>query len=259
MIKWLSLLIILTVLSVNSVLSQVWRKTPIEVFAGFSGLHYFGDIGGTADASNLMGLKDINFASIRPGLIVGARYRITKPFQVKAYYSTGFLAQTDIGSRNEARNLAFSTFTNEFSVLAEYYILPESDENYFYSIMQVRGGLRHFKRPWSVYISLGAGALQYSVTAKNDLITDARFIGNKHFTMVIPGGIGIKYAIYPKISIGAELGAKYAFSDYIDGLTSIYSQHNDLFYSFVIKANFKLNYQTKRNIGVPRKRKFFFF
>lgn len=258
MIKWLSLLIIVTVSSVNFTWSQVWRKTPIEVFAGLSGLHYFGDIGGSASATNLLGLNDINFSAIRPGLIVGVRYRIAKPFQVKAYYSTGLISQTDIGSINETRNLAFSTYTNEVSVLAEYYLLPESDENYFYSIMQVRGGLRHFKRPWSVYVSLGAGALHYSVTAKNDLITHARFIGNKHYTMVIPGGIGVKYAIYPRISIGAELGAKYTFSDYIDGFTSIYSQHNDIFYSFVIKANFKLNYQAKRNIGVPRKRKFFF-
>lgn len=259
MIKWLSLLIVLTFSSVSYGWSQVWRKTPIEVFGGFSGLHYFGDIGGTADATNLMGLKDIKISSMRPGLIIGARYRISKPFQVKAYYSTGFLAQTDLGSRNERRNFGFFTYTNEVSVLAEYYFLPESDENYFYSIMQVRGGLRHFKRPWSAYVALGAGALNYYVSARDNLIGSNRFVGNKHFTMVIPVGIGVKYAVYPRISIGAELGAKYSLTDYIDGLTSIYSQHNDLFYTFVIKANFKINYQVKRNIGVPRKKKFLFF
>jgi hypothetical protein len=259
MFRRLAIILVFVLVAFGSLKAQVWKKTPIEAFAGLSGLHYFGDIGGSPDASNMGGLKDINFSKIRPGIYFGARYRISKPFQIKAYFASGFLAQSDYGSRNEARNFAFSTFTNELSVLAEFYIIPESDDNYFYSIMQIRGGLRHFRQPWALYVFGGAGALQFLVSPRESLVGSSRFIDDKSFSFVIPVGLGAKYAVMPRISLGMEFGVKYAFTDFLDGFTSPSSQHNDIFYSFVLKLNYKLNVQVKQHLGVPKKRRRFSF
>lgn len=259
MFRRLAIILVFALAISGSLNAQVWKKTPIEAFAGLSGLHYFGDIGGSPDASNLGGLRDINFLKIRPGIYFGARYRIAKPLQIKAYFASGFLAQSDFGSRNEGRKFAFLTFTNELSLLAEFYIIPESDDNYFYSIMQIRGGLRHFRQPWAVYVFGGAGALQFLVSPRESLVGSNRFIDDKNFTVVIPAGLGVKYAIMPRISMGMELGVKYTFTDFLDGFTSPTSQHNDIFYSFVLKANYKLNVQVKQHLGVPKKRRRFSF
>lgn len=234
--------------------SQPWKSARLEIFGGLSGFQYFGDIGGTADASNLLGLKDINLAKLRPGFIGGARYHITKPFQVKATYQIGYITQEDDGSRNEGRELSFSTVVNEITAIAEYYIIPESDENYYYSIMQVRGGLRHFKQPYSLYVFAGLGGSYYSVNPDELLQSSPRFNGDKHITMVIPAGIGFKYALIPKISLGLELTGRYTFTDYLDGYTSPYSKHNDVYYSFSILFNYKIQQTRKPNIGIRRKR-----
>lgn len=251
-----SLLLILT--TALAALPQQWKLAPLEVYGGISSFQYFGDIGGSATESNLLGLKDISFTKIRPGLTAGGRYQVIKPLVIKASYSFGFLTQSDIGSRNEPRNFAFRTMINEAYVGAEFYLIPESDENYFYSIMQVRGGLRHYKQPLSLYVSLGAGGVYYNAEARDDLLTSSRFVGDKSFTMIVPVGIGVKYAIMPKISIGAELKARYTLTDYLDGVTSSFSKFNDIYYSLNINVNYKIQKSRKRNIGLPRKRFFFF-
>lgn len=239
-------------------LAQPWKRTPYEAIGGISGLHYFGDIGGAATASTWYGLKDINFLKIRPGITAGMRYRFAKPFQVKALYTTGFLTQHDEGSRNHKRQYGFFAYMNELTVVAEYYIIPESDENYFYSIMQIRGRIRHYRKPFSLFVFAGGGAVYNMVWPRDRLVGAPRFNGNNTFAGIIPFGIGAKYALYPRISAGAELGLNYVFSDFIDGLTTRTSKHNDIYYNFNLNINYKLNYEIKRNIGVPKRRKFFF-
>ncbi|PKP36937.1 MAG: hypothetical protein CVT98_06780 [Bacteroidetes bacterium HGW-Bacteroidetes-15] len=255
--KTLIPLIVFTLLS-SFGYTQQWKLAPLELYGGIPTFHYFGDIGGSATESNLLGLKDITLRKLRPGINLGARYQIIKPLLIRGSYSFGFLAQSDINSRNEARNFAFSTIINEAYVSAELYIIPESDENYYYSIMQVRGGLRHFRQPLSLYVTLGAGGVHYRVTAKDALVGSSRFVGDKSFTMVVPFGIGIKYAIMPKVSLGAELIARYTMTDYLDGVTSDFSEFNDIYYSLNINVNYKIQKTRKKNIGLPRKRFFFF-
>lgn len=238
----------------SSTIAQQWKSAPLEIFGGISNFHYFGDIGGSPSESNWGGLRDINLRKIRPGLHIGARYQIIKPVTIKVNYDIGFLAQSDKNSKNDGRNLAFLTLINEFAVSGEFYIIPESDENYYYSIMQVRGGLRHFRQPFSLYVTLGAGGIYYNVWARDALTTHPRFVDTESWAMVIPVGIGAKYALMPSISAGAEIVARYTTTDYLDGYTSDFSEHNDIYYTFVLKVNYKIRQTRKRNIGLPRRR-----
>ena len=222
--------------------SQVWKLQRIEAFGGLSTYHYFGDIGGSADKSNLGGLKDINFKSIRPGFNFGGIFRLEERFYIKGYLSFGVLYQTDEGSKNEHRHLAFSTIANEFSLQGMYFIIPESNQNYYYSVMQMRGGLNRLNKPFSLYTFFGVGSLFYDVKPKDNLIGSASFKDNNSFAMVFPIGVGVKLNFIPRISFGAELGVRYVLSDTIDGLSTDNSQYNDIYYLF----NFKVFYRFPR-------------
>lgn len=223
----------------SSSMAQRWRIARLEISGGLTTLNYFGDIGGSASSSNFMGLGDISLSSTRPGINLGAQYRLGERFYLQGTYNFGFITQSDIGSKNEARNYAFSTMVNEVAVQGAYYIIRESDEPYFYSALQTRKGFVQYKQPVSVYAFAGVGGLSYKVTAKESFEGSPRFDDSGTFSIVIPAGVGIKYALFPRISFGAELGARYAFSDLIDGFQPSASKSNDVYYM----VNFKLFYK----------------
>ncbi|HNV51744.1 MAG TPA: DUF6089 family protein [Tenuifilaceae bacterium] len=236
----LTLCLILSIAYSSS--SQTWKRHRLEVFVGLPISHYFGDIGGTASSNNLFGLKDVSFRALRPGLSVGAIYRLNQLLYIQASCNFAYLGSSDKGSRNEARNYGFSTYGSEITATALFYIIPESDRNYFYSVMDLRGGLRHINKPLSLYVFAGAGGLFYSVSPKFDLIDSDRFDNSENFTPIIPFGIGMKYQIMPRILLGAEFGARYVLSDYIDGLSPTQSKHNDTYYILNFKVAYRLPY-----------------
>jgi hypothetical protein len=222
--------------------SQTWKRHRLEVFLGLPTSHYFGDIGGTASSNNMFGLKDVSFKALRPGLSVGAIYRLNQLLYIQASYNFAFLGNSDKGSRNEARNYGFSTYGSEITATALLYILPESDRNYFYSVMDLRGGLSHINKPLSLYVFAGAGGLFYSVSPKLNLVDSERFDNSENFTPIIPFGVGMKYQIMPRILLGAEFGARYLLTDYLDGFSPTLSKHNDLYYILNFKVNYRLPY-----------------
>ena len=226
--------------------SQVWKLQRFEVYGAFTTFHFFGDIGGSADKSNLFGLKDISIRSTRPGFSAGGIFRLDEKIYLKADYSFGFLAANDVGSKNAYRGYAFSSLANEISVRGVYFIIPESNQNYYYTVMQLRGGLRKLNRPISVYTFLGVGSIFYHLSPNTELqdrIINDNIETGHNFAMLFPFGIGIKYAFIPRISLGAELSARYVLSDYLDGFSTQYSKFNDLYY----QINFKVYYRFPRS------------
>lgn len=251
------LTILLTVVISTVSFSQQWKTAPLELFGGVSLHQYFGDIGGSPGESSYLGLLDFKFSMLRPGLNLGARYQIMKPLTLKVSYSFGVLSETDKNSRYHDRNFAFNTIINQIAVGAEFYLIPESDENYYYSIMQIRGGLRHYHKPFSLYTTLGVGGLFLNVTPRESLVHSPRFDNSRKFTLSIPMGVGAKYALIPKIQVGAEVLLHLTLTDHLDGYTTKFSTFNDIFYTANLTATYKIQQTRKRNVGLPRRRRFF--
>ncbi len=225
--------------------SQAWKSAKLEVYAGVTAFQYFGDIGGAAGDTKLLGLMDIDLLKTRPGISLGARYHITKPIQIKSTFTSGLITKSDIGSKNETRNFAFSTMINELAVMGEYYLIPESDENYFYNIMQMRGGSTHITQPFSVYVTLGFGATMYNVTPKDRLDPNVNprspYKQNDKFATFIPVGGGIKYTFMPNFSFGVEIIGRLTSTNTLDGYDSPYSTYNDFYHSILFKVNYKIH------------------
>ena len=242
--------IFLLLLLANTGKAQSWKAAKLELFGGVSALQYFGDIGGAVGDTKLLGLMDIDIAATRPGLDLGARYQLSKPIHVRAHFTTGLLTKSDANSRNETRNFAFSTTVNELAVMGEYYLIPESDDNYYYNIMQIRGGLRHFRQPFSLYVTLGVGGFHYKVTPKELLATSPRFSQTTSLAAFFPVGIGIKYTFLPRISVGVELLGRITTTNELDGFASEFGNFNDVYNSLTFKVNYKI--PTGRKPGALR-------
>lgn len=223
--------------------SQTWKRNRIEFFIGLPINHYFGDIGGSSDKTSALGFKDISYRAVRGGLSFGTTYRLNQILYVQGAASIGFLGNTDKGSRNETRDYGFSTFGTEVSATAMLFIIPESEQNYFYSVMQLRGGLRHMNKPFSLYVFAGGGGLFYDVSPRQNLTLSDRFDNSQKITAIIPFGVGIKYKLWARTVLGAEFGGRYVLSDYIDGFAPTKSKYNDMYYILTFKVYHRFNYE----------------
>src|SRR6056297_1054009 len=225
--------------------SQRWKLQRLEVTAGIGSSHYFGDIGGTADESNLFGLKDIELRYSRPNVNIGARYRLEEDMNIKGNLVFGYLESSDDGSRNEPRNFAFSSSVYELSFQFEYSIIPEKTPVNF-SIGNLRRGLKSSKAALNTYVFAGIGGIFFSAKPLADFDGSDRFDGGNSFSLVIPVGVGVKYPINSQIGIGFELGGRWSTSDYLDGFASKYSSHNDIYYFSLLNVVFKMDTKYRR-------------
>lgn len=218
--------------------------------------HYIGDVGNISQTTMLTGYKNLRIRAIRGGLGGGAGYRVNPFITAQVSLNAGFFGNTDKGASYNDRGYRFSTFGTEIVAKGLYYIIPETDQNYYYRIMDLRGGLRHLNKPLSMYAFIGAGGLFFSVSANDALLsrippestTKKEVDESKFFTFVIPFGIGVKYEFYPRIQLGIEFGARYITTDYLDAFSSVYSKRNDMYYTM----NFNLYYKVPYNKFLKR-------
>lgn len=244
-LKYYFILILLILPLLSS--AQRWKLQRLEAVAGVGGVNYFGDIGGAADENNLFGLKDLELKFTRPNLNFGARYRINEKMNVKANLVFGYLEGSDEDSRNAARNYAFSTSVFELSAQYEYNIIPEKRPQR-YSVMALRDGLRTFNRTLNTYVFAGLGGIYFNPKPLADLEDSDRFTDSKHVTLVVPVGIGVKYPINSQLHIGLEIGGRWTASDYLDGLTTKFSNAFDIYYFSLLNVVFKIDTSNRRRL-----------
>jgi hypothetical protein len=233
------LLLILIFLPLLS-FSQRWKLQRLEVAGGIGSVNYFGDIGGAASENNLLGLKDLTIKYTRPNLNFAARYRITERYNVKTNLVFGYIEDSDENSKNASRNYSFSSSIFELSAQFEYNIIPERRPR-TYSVMSLRDGLRTFNRRWNFYVFAGLGGIYFNPKPLGDLEGDERFTDDKHFSMVFPFGLGLKYPLNSLIYVGFEVGGRWSTSDYLDGLTTQYSEANDIYYFTLLNVILKID------------------
>jgi hypothetical protein len=228
----------------GSIFAQSWKTSRYEAHFGIGTTNIYGDIGGTASTNNLFGLKDIKIKETGFSFYGGIRYRIQSNMCLKLNLIYGQPSKVaDIGSKNEVRQFTFKTSIFEPSVQYEYYFLPEYRDFGVKRLYNRRRMINNFSAI-SMYGFAGVGGLLYSPKLSYEgrpPQEGVEFVNNYgKFTLIVPFGIGIKYAYDKFWSFGFEFGRRLAFSDYIDGFSSIYSKNNDTYYFGVIHAVYKL-------------------
>lgn len=224
--------------------SQNWLLTRYEVHFGIGTTNVFGDVGGTADNSNLYGLKDIKIKETGPSFYIGMRYKFKEKHALKLNLIYGSAKSSDIDGKNSDRLFSYKTSLFEPSVQYEYYILSDS-RNYRTSRMYNRRGMVNNYAVLGIYVYGGVGGIffnpKFSYNSSRPPIDGVEFVDNyKKVSVVVPIGIGLKMAYNKFWSFGFEFGRRFTFTDYLDGLSTSFSHANDTYYFGNIHAIYKI-------------------
>lgn len=228
--KFFTILLFLTI--AHNSFSQKWKLTRYEVMAGVSFVNYFGDIGGATTPNNWFGLKDISLLGTRPSTILGIRYKLKQDMALKLNFNLGWMSGSDRNSLNEMREGSFNTFFLEHTLQYEYSVIAEDKKSFSFALFNKRGMMNNFSKI-NLYGYFGLGGLAFTpnYSTTNPVKDSLELIQNKFsYTFIIPAGIGVKYILSSHTAINFEFGARYAFSDYLDGYSNVRSSFNDVYY-----------------------------
>ena len=236
--KILFTVVLLAVLSANGN-AQLWKMRRYELSGGIGTTQFFGDIGGYSKGDNLLGLKDISLSHTRFNLSAAARYKIVSDVSVRVNLAFGSFHSTDARGSNENRGFESKTIFFESTLIGEFYFIKSKAEN---SFLLMKGSSYPFPKRFfpmvDCYVFSGIGGLSYNVKPNEKLEPYMTVPGG--FVPVIPVGLGANLTYSGTYNFGVELGARYSFSDNIDGYSSIYSKSNDMYYLLNFNFTYKI-------------------
>lgn len=230
--------------------AQLWKMKRYEAVASLGTSQFYGDVGGYSNGENAWGLKDITFKQTRFNVGVSFRYFIIDEVAARVSLSYVMLHATDDRGDNQTRGYESTTSLFEPALIGEYYFIRNRERNSF--LFQNRRGIsrnrvKDFFRSIDVYALTGVGGAAYKVNLNEKMESEYAETDMKKggFAAVIPLGIGAKLTLDPDILLGVELTGRYAFTDYLDGYTSVYSTRNDVYHTFSVTLNYRI--RTARN------------
>jgi hypothetical protein len=203
------------------------KKIFIVLLLGCLGLNSIAqksEIGGMVGTSFYLG--DLNptslFPSIQPCGGIIYRYNFNPRWALKANIIFAEVKASDSENNNQyARNLSFKSPITEISSQVELN---------FFNLFNIPAR-NHF----SPYIYLGLSVFSFNPQAElNGRYYDLQSLGTEGqgiegqndpyslVSMAIPFGFGVKWNIGKYISLGAEWGMRYTFTDYLDDVSTVY-------------------------------------
>jgi len=234
--KRLFFIIVIACFTVQVSDAQLWKLRRWEAEFGLGPSFSFPDIGGYSIGKNFLGFKDLSYRQTRFDLNANLRYRLSRTVNTRLSLTYAMLHATDARGSNEGRVYESTTSLFEPALMMEYYFIKNKYES---SYLFLKG-----KSLWTMLASLdfyafaGFGGVAFSVKGNDAL--EERGLTKNGFNLVIPGGIGTTLIYTPNINFGLELGARYAFTDYLDGYTSQYSKARDVYYFLNFTVTYKL-------------------
>lgn len=191
-------------------------------------------LGGDASSPYLNSFKNGLYNS---NISVGFRQKF-ESFSSSYYSSTFFsylasidfgkYSSTDAGSQTLS-DRGFSNISNilETSVRGEYSLAIGTPNGHY--------------TPNILFGFLGFGALYSSTDFTNFHKVRSYQIKNNTVAAFIPFGFGYQYQINPLWTVGAEIGWRYALSDFVDGLnTKENSRSNDVLYGLKLFGSYRI-------------------
>jgi opacity protein-like surface antigen len=215
-------------------MKRIWCLLPFLGFALMVQAQSF-DVGFQLGASNYLGDLSDNSGKVilkNSGFDIGAfaRYNFNRLVGVKLGFNYTNLSAEDASASFESirqRNLSFRSPVYEFALTGELNIPGFQSYN--------------LNQPISAYLFAGIGATIFDPQAiyENQWVSlqqigtegqgmDGFAAPYNTVTMVIPFGLGVKYAITDQLVLGLELGARKTFTDYLDDVSGAYVNYSEL-------------------------------
>jgi len=235
---WLPVIAILLLTSVDSI-GQTWKLRRYELDAYLAGVAFHGDIGKANEPFANM----IN--GFRPSIGLTPRFYITQRITVAMDLAWLMYGGKDDEVSSHSRYYSFNTNAFVHGVRGEYFILGARGPSITGAIYNRRGMVNSYNQ---IFLYLYGGASGVLSKAKvKDLANDGEepinnpgYNNNLQYTAVFPVGVGLKWSLDPRWSIGAEFGYCFSLSDYLDGYASEWSEYNDSYYTISVKGILKI-------------------
>ena len=221
---------------VYSVVNAQTSPGKNEIGLNIGGLFYQGDL-----SADLVG----SYKTAKP--VVGIFYNrvLTPYFSARANFVLGSLAGDD--AKNEKppymrmRNFNFHSPLAELSAMIVFNPFGNNNNTEINKL--------------SPYVFAGAGVSFLDIHRDWSRIDSAMFHGSTNTTLnglikdtntttpraipVVPVGVGLKYAILPRISLAVEANYRFLFTDYLDGFSyAANPERRDSYYSLTIGISY---------------------
>lgn len=216
-----------------------WKYYRWDLVAGIGPSNFLGELGGT----NSIGahyFKDLDFNATRYAGQLSLRYRFTQytAFKVNLAYckvSGDDKFSEEFYRRN--RNLNFrsniyeASFVMEASIFKEqighrYRIRGVSGKKLLQVYSYLFGGVGYFHfNPQGYYQGKWYDLQPLGTEGQGLVVTRKKYELNQ---FCIPLGIGFKYALDQRLSIGLEYGYRMTFTDYIDDVSLTYYDNDEI-------------------------------
>jgi len=221
------LLFILIVIPFLSNSQSYWKSYRNEAHIGIGVSNFLGELGG-ANQIGTDGFRDLELLETRLAFEVGLRHRMTERFAINPTFSYGRLSGDDdltLEFFRRYRNLNFKTNIYELSCNLEVAIIKDKT-GARYRIKGVRG---HKAYELSMYGFVGFGGFYFNPKGQYEdrwielqpLKTEN--VEYNRLQFVVPVGIGIKYGIDRRWSVGFQYGLRKTFTDYVDDVSTVYA------------------------------------
>lgn len=218
-----------------------WKKNRKEILFGAGANNFLGDLGG-ANQVGTNGIRDFDFPAVRPNFNVGYRYRISENTAVKTNLIYGILFGNDqftSESFRQNRNCNFKSPLIELSTQFEFCIVREREGRKKHWLPFP--GWRYIQQ--TTYFFTGIGMIYFNPKGEYNgkwyslrpLCTEGEgFIPTRTkyapVQIVIPFGLGFKFALSENWSVGIEYGIRKTFTDYMDDVSKTYVDPDILFH-----------------------------
>lgn len=206
-------------------------------FAGFG--QYLWDFGGHVGASNYLGemggksetrkdfISDIKLSKTQFALGAFARYKVNPIVSVKLGLDWDRIAGADYLSTNPGRmgrNLSFRNDIYELALTGQFFFVDVPDLGHTY----------RYRNDFRMYAFVGVAAFYHDPkTYYNGAWTSLRPLKTEGVSYSpigasIPAGVGLYFTIDKKHRIGWEFDWRTTFTDYLDDVSTVYADPNDL-------------------------------
>lgn len=210
-------ILIICLFTISATFSQQKRKgngmeyiNSIQLTGGLGTSTYYGDL-----------CENMECMIFRPQASLGVIYRNSDRLLLRSEFAYVRLAGSDARGENRSRNLSFRSNNYEISFSAVYDFIPY--ERKF-----------RYRAPFTPYAHGGVGATIFSPQANlNGKWVNLRPLqteGIKYakVTPIISYGLGMRYKANPKLNISLELGYRWTFTDYLDDVSTVYTDNSSL-------------------------------
>ena len=275
--KLFTISIILLFMVSTAVDAQRWRTRRWEAYGGIGTANSYTDIGGAKIAAeNFYGFKDFQIDFTRPSIVLGGKYKLNHRWYAKVNLAGAKIASSDLGTTLEIRpgtpeswggGYEFSAYIFEPSVIAEFYILPESRSMVSGALFNRKGMINGFQQI-NLYVFAGIGStisfptLTEIRTGLPANTTNDEYMQSPEDThkvaLLVPAGIGARYELNSYWTINAEYGRRYPFTDVLDGYETKFSESNDVYDFLQVIVSYKIRTNMNglpvlRNTGLRRR------